>query len=112
MKFKNFKTYQDYIDLQKEKTMDPVRREKWIKNLRINAEIFKNTFVPYMNTFNYRDVKFGLCLGARTGEEVLALRMLGLDNCIGIDLERPIYIICPTKMGLWILSIRMYSITS
>jgi hypothetical protein len=86
MKIKKFNEYSDYIALQKEKTEDPVRREKWIKNLHKNAEVFKSTFTPYNEIFHYREINFGVCLGARTGEEVLALRHLGVENCIGVDL--------------------------
>jgi SAM-dependent methyltransferase len=86
MYIKKFDKYNDYLSLQKEKTMDPIRREKWIKNINKNAEIFKETFIPYNKIFCYDDINFGICLGARTGEEVLSLRMLGLQNCIGIDL--------------------------
>jgi len=86
MKIRSFKNYSDYIDLQKEKTTDPKRREIWINNQRANAKMFAYTFAPYHDTFNYSELKSGLCLGARTGEEVIALRDLGLTNCVGIDL--------------------------
>jgi len=86
MEIKQFNKYEDYLALQYEKTADPVRREKWIKNLNRNAEIFKNTFLPYNEIFSYREINFGVCLGARTGEEVLALRHLGIKNCVGVDL--------------------------
>lgn len=74
--------YNDYLELQKEKTTDPTRRAKWLNeewNLKLDG--FKNIFVK-----NQRYIGTDcLCIGARTGQEVQALRDRGKE-AIGIDL--------------------------
>lgn len=84
MKLKQFDSYEDYIALQKEKTLDPVRREKWAREVNSRAKEFEKTFNPHLHLFNIGGK--GICLGARTGEEVISLRNLGMKDCIGIDL--------------------------
>ena len=74
--------YSDYISLQKEKTCDPTRRRKQLTaewNLKLNG--FKNIF---NKNFAYLGAEC-LCIGARTGQEVQALKDIG-KNAIGIDI--------------------------
>ena len=80
--------YEDYVSLQKEKTEDPVRRQKWLAKREENARKFIATFnQPAALEYLPRDKNAKiLCVGARTGEEVLALRMMGYKNAVGIDL--------------------------
>jgi len=78
---KPFDKYEDYIALQKRKTEDPVRREKWLANLEKVAEEFDGVFRPYKHLIKSK----ALCLGARAGEEVLCLRKMRID-AIGVDL--------------------------
>jgi SAM-dependent methyltransferase len=81
---KDYETYDDYVEHQKEKTLDPVRRKKWLGEeweLKLNGftEIFqrcKDILKPGMKA---------LCIGARTGQEVVSMIDLGID-AIGIDL--------------------------
>jgi len=74
--------YSQYIKLQKEKTCDPQRREKWLNeewSLKLNG---------FRKVFNNNQKYIGsncLCIGARTGQEVQALRDDGKE-AIGIDL--------------------------
>lgn len=83
---KNIKDYEEYIRLQKEKTEDPERRRKWEGKLNENTQKFIPTFKQYLNDFeNYKNDKV-YCLGARTGEEALALRQLGFEKATGTDL--------------------------
>jgi len=82
---KEYKDYESYINHQKEKTLDPVRREKWLGEewgLKING--FKQEFSKLKN-FLTPDKKC-LCLGARTGQEVVALKEIGVEEAIGIDI--------------------------
>lgn len=76
--------YQAYIDKQKEKTTDPVRRQKWL-NEEWDQKLtgFRQLFMPYLHLF--KPCQNALCLGARTGQEVAAFRGLGID-AIGLDL--------------------------
>jgi SAM-dependent methyltransferase len=80
--------YEDYVNLQKEKTEDPIRRNKWLSARHENAVKFTETFKVSSISCHLPNDKMAkiLCVGARTGEEVLALRMLGYENTIGIDL--------------------------
>jgi SAM-dependent methyltransferase len=83
---KDIKNYDDYVALQKEKTEDPERRKKWESALEINTAKFISTFVPYIDIIkDFKEEKF-YCLGARTGEEALALRELGISKALGADL--------------------------
>lgn len=82
---KEYESYEKYIDHQKEKTLDTVRREKWLGQewgLKING--FKQEFNK-LSSFLTSDKKC-LCLGARTGQEVVALKEMGINEVIGIDI--------------------------
>ena len=90
--FNRHKTYEDYVNKQKEKTLDPNRIKKW-KGIewQIKVDGFRNLFKR--NEEFLKNKKNSVCLGARTGQEVFVLRELGLDS-IGIDLvEFPPYTI-------------------
>ncbi len=74
-----------YIEHQKEKTTNPEKIKKWLGeewSLKLNG--FKEIFSRHEGAFN----KNGKCvgLGARTGQEIAALRELGYEDSIGIDL--------------------------
>jgi len=83
---KKIENYEDYIKLQKEKTKDPERRKKWEGKLNENTQKFIPTFEQYINIFNAYKDDLVYCLGARTGEEALALRSLGFNKALGTDL--------------------------
>tara|TARA_R110001592_G_scaffold149786_8_gene375316 strand:+ start:1853 stop:2455 length:603 start_codon:yes stop_codon:yes gene_type:complete len=83
---KKIENYEEYIKLQKEKTQDPERRKKWEGNLNSNTHKFKPTFEQYLEHFNDFKNDNIYCLGARTGEEALALRSLGFKKSTGTDL--------------------------
>ena len=77
-------SYQNYIDFQKQKTEDVERRKKWLGeewDSKINgfSELFNSNKDAISNCKN------ALCIGARTGQEVVALNNLGID-AIGIDI--------------------------
>jgi SAM-dependent methyltransferase len=74
--------YNDYISLQKRKTTDPIRRHKWLnEEWDIKLHGFNRIFSSIQSYINGPC----LCLGARTGQEVQALRDKGYD-AIGVDL--------------------------
>jgi len=74
--------YIEYINLQKEKTTDPVRREKWLNGEWLSKlGGFKKVFNKHVDYIGNEC----LCIGARTGQEVQALIDLN-KNAIGIDL--------------------------
>ena len=84
----NFDSYDDYVKLQMSKTADPIRRSvwlgyKWQQKIDIFSKYFEWLFSRHPIS---RDQESGaLCVGARTGQEVVALRQMNLD-AIGIDL--------------------------
>ena len=82
---KEYDNYDDYTEHQKEKTLDPVRRKKWLGEeweLKLNG--FSDIF-GYNCQNILKEGMSALCIGARTGQEVVALKNLGID-AIGIDL--------------------------
>lgn len=82
---RDYDNYEDYINFQKQKTEDPTRRKKWLnEEWRLKIDGFKNEFSKLSN-FLTPD-KRCLCLGARTGQEVVALNELGLSDVVGIDI--------------------------
>jgi len=83
-KKQKYNTYQDYLDHQKEKTLDPQRREKWLgKEWESKLTGFNEVFQRHSDVL--KTCRKAICIGARTGQEVKALRDLGID-AIGIDL--------------------------
>jgi SAM-dependent methyltransferase len=82
---RKYEEYEHYLEFQKKKTTDPVKRKKWL-NEEWDSKIdgFKNEFSKLKN-FLTPEMNI-LCLGARTGQEVQALRDLGCENAIGIDI--------------------------
>jgi SAM-dependent methyltransferase len=85
-------SYDEYISLQLEKTLDSERINKWKNDeWEIKLSGFIKMFSRHIEIINRS--KSSLCLGARTGQEVAALRSLGIDS-IGVDLvEFPPYTI-------------------
>jgi glycosyltransferase involved in cell wall biosynthesis len=81
---KKYPKYEDYLRHQMEKTLDPIRREKWLgKEWGLKLGGFRQIFSGHQKVL--ATCKKALCLGARTGQEVEALREIGLE-AIGVDL--------------------------
>jgi len=84
-KMRHHDEYSDYITHQKEKTTDPVRRKKWVtEEWELKIDGFDSVFNEYKDTI-LTEGKKALCIGARTGQEVVSLNKLGVD-AIGIDI--------------------------
>ena len=80
----NHSAYENYLILQKEKTTDPKKiniweNEEW--NIKLNG--FRSLF-ENLNEFLY-DKKNAICLGSRTGQEVVAM-LETVEKSIGLDL--------------------------
>ena len=60
--------------------------EKW-KTIewRKKIDIFKKVFLE-QEKLNWSSFKNGLCLGSRTGQEVVAFKELGVKEALGIDI--------------------------
>lgn len=84
-KTRHYNDYDTYLDFQSRKTKDPVKREKWLgEEWPIKLEGFKKEFSKFGGMIN-ENTK-ALCIGARTGQEVVALRELGVKDVTGIDI--------------------------
>jgi SAM-dependent methyltransferase len=80
----NYLSYDDYINFQKIKTTDPRRRKKWLnEEWQLKIDIFKRLFND--NNQLLSNCNNALCLGARTGQEVVALQSFGIE-ALGIDI--------------------------
>lgn len=78
----NYNNYEDYLNHQKTKTLDPVKRKKWLnEEWELKLKGFQKVFSRFSSVLG----KKALCIGARTGQEVVALKNLGVE-AIGIDL--------------------------
>jgi SAM-dependent methyltransferase len=76
--------YIEYIAKQKEKTLDPIRIEKWLgEEWETKLDGFSKLFER--NSEYVNQATNCLCLGSRTGQEVASLRALK-KKAIGIDL--------------------------
>lgn len=76
--------YAKYVSHQTSKTRDPQRVAKWTgEEWEPKLNGFRELFGRYAE--DLRAEMSALCIGARTGQEVVALKELGLD-AIGIDL--------------------------
>jgi len=81
---RSYRSYAEYLDHQKAKTLDPARREKWLgEEWQVKLDGFKAIFRRNWNVVGNKTK--ALCLGARTGQEVVALLELGIE-AMGIDL--------------------------
>eukprot|EP00941_MAST-03F_sp_MAST-3F-sp1_P004066 g4066.t1 len=81
-------SYEDYIKLQKKKTLYPKKRKKWLNEEwddKVNA--FKASFTRLLHDKYVSVVSKTLTVGARVGNEIQALLDLGVKNSIGIDIN-------------------------
>lgn len=82
---RSYDSYEEYINFQKEKTTDPARRKKWLnEEWQSKIDGFKAEFSKFGSILNSKTR--ALCLGAATGQEVAALKELGLEDVAGIDI--------------------------
>ena len=82
---REYEKYNDYIKFQSEKTLNPEKRKKWLtEEWQSKIDGFKNEFSKLKNQLT--PDKKCLCLGARTGQEVVALKELGIEDVVGIDI--------------------------
>lgn len=76
-------SYDDYVYMQGRKFRDKKEQMKIAENTEKRKKKFKQIFTnakPFLNKGSL------LCLGARTGDEVIIARSMGFKPCIGIDL--------------------------
>ncbi|WOG88705.1 hypothetical protein DCAR_0207940 [Daucus carota subsp. sativus] len=82
-----YASYDAYIQRQLNKTLNPKLRKIWTTrdwNRKIN--VFSNFFSELREKGFLSNSTKALCVGARVGQEVEALRRIGVSDSIGIDL--------------------------
>lgn len=83
----NFKSYEEYLQLQLRKTLNPKLRSLWTsKDWRRKVDVFASVFQNLMSNDILKAQDKALCIAARVGQEVLALKEVGVDDAIGVDL--------------------------
>ena len=84
MKSREYSSYEEYLAHQIKKTDNDGRRQRLSKIAAARQQIFEERFklLKFRNAFKEDD--YGLCLGARYGEEVRALKTQ--CRAVGIDL--------------------------
>ncbi|GLJ16260.1 hypothetical protein SUGI_0273540 [Cryptomeria japonica] len=82
-----FKSYSEYIYLQLNKTLNPRLREVWTtRDWGRKVEVFSGIFGHLKKQGLVAEQSKALCIGARVGQEVAALKAIGVVDAIGIDL--------------------------
>ena len=81
---REYANYEAYLKHQREKTTDPKLREKMRKRWETDVRRFEKAFLKLRGRVARGERV--ICLGARLGAEVFALKDYGFD-AIGIDLE-------------------------
>lgn len=81
-----FKSY-EYLQLQPNKTVNPELQMLWTtKEWRQKVDDFSVFFQKLMEEGFLRSESKALCVGAKGGQEVLALKEIGVSDAVGIDL--------------------------
>ena len=81
-----YNDYESYVRYQLEKTSNKNKQKKWLGiEWQLKIDIFTDLFKSNIDLIQYK--KNALCLGSRTGQEVVALQNLGVEKVIGIDLH-------------------------
>lgn len=81
---REYNNYQEYLNHQKEKSLNADRVKKWLKeDWHPKVEMFINHFKRNKDYLIKGGEVLGVC--ARTGQEIEALNLLGM-NAIGIDI--------------------------
>jgi len=84
-KRRQYNSYDEYVAHQVEKTASPRLRIRLKSRFEGKVKKFLARFSPLKEDGLIKDGNRALCLGARMGEEVVALNELGLE-AIGVDL--------------------------
>ncbi|KAJ6897659.1 hypothetical protein NC652_024455 [Populus alba x Populus x berolinensis] len=82
-----YTTYKTYIQRQLNKTLNPKLRKIWTtrdwdRKIQVFADFFQ---VLKQENLLFNESK-ALCIGARVGQEVEALRRIGVSDSVGMDL--------------------------
>ncbi|KAG6401979.1 hypothetical protein SASPL_138847 [Salvia splendens] len=82
-----YSSYDSYLQRQLNKTLNPKLRHIWTTR---DWDRKVSKFAQFFSDLQRRDLisnsSRSLCIGARVGQEVAALRRIGVENSVGIDL--------------------------
>ncbi|PIA51476.1 hypothetical protein AQUCO_01100368v1 [Aquilegia coerulea] len=82
-----YSTYDLYIKKQLDKTLNPKLREIWTtRDWKRKVEVFGKFFDELRAKKLLSNDSKALCIGARVGQEVAALKGIGVNDSVGIDL--------------------------
>ncbi|XP_074565568.1 uncharacterized protein LOC141822049 [Curcuma longa] len=84
---RTFRSYDDYVKLQLNKTLDSRLRRVWAtRDWDRKVRVFTRFFADLAAEGLLSNSSAALCIGARLGQEVAALRGLGVSGAVGMDL--------------------------
>ncbi|XP_062114924.1 uncharacterized protein LOC133828864 [Humulus lupulus] len=82
-----YTTYESYIHHQLNKTLNPKLRKIWTtRDWDRKVRVFATFFASLTRRSLLSNSSKSLCIGARVGQEVSALRRIGVSDSIGVDL--------------------------
>lgn len=82
-----YTSYESYIQRQLNKTLNPKLRKIWTtRDWARKIQVFSAFFGDLKRTSLLSNSSKALCIGARMGQEVEALRRVGVSDSIGMDL--------------------------
>ncbi|XP_026382613.1 uncharacterized protein LOC113277855 [Papaver somniferum] len=82
-----FNTYDSYLKHQLNKTLNPKLRNLWVtRDWERKIEVFSKFFNKLKNQNLLANHSKSLCIRARVGQEVAALKRVGVSDSVGIDL--------------------------
>ncbi|KAK7399632.1 hypothetical protein VNO78_10819 [Psophocarpus tetragonolobus] len=84
---RGYSSYDAYIQRQLNKTLNPHLRKIWTtRDWNRKIHVFASFFLQLKENNLLSNASKALCIGARVGQEVEALRRIGVSDSIGIDL--------------------------
>ncbi|KAF0914891.1 hypothetical protein E2562_032807 [Oryza meyeriana var. granulata] len=90
MRRAGFRSYEDYLRHQLNKTLDPRLRRVWAtRDWHRKVDAFACAFAALLRDDEHAllsNSSRALCVGARLGQEVAALRLVGVRDAVGMDL--------------------------
>ncbi|XP_021911361.1 uncharacterized protein LOC110825210 [Carica papaya] len=82
-----YTSYDSYIQRQLNKTLNPKLRRIWTtRDWERKIHVFSNFFLDLKQKQLLSNYSKSLCIGARVGQEVEALKRVGVSDSVGIDL--------------------------
>ncbi|KAL9246543.1 hypothetical protein vseg_020064 [Gypsophila vaccaria] len=82
-----YATYESYIEKQLNKTLNPRLRQIWkTRDWDRKIKVFSSFFQAFVDDKLLTRQSKALCIGARVGQEVEALKRVGVSDTVGIDL--------------------------